>query len=70
MRGRLSTLPADVLGRLFVRTVDEEDRVVAWYVAPCDGRVKLDPDGPQAGIYGRGQEQNLKRVGLNVGCSR
>lgn len=55
-----TTVPADVPGRLFVGAVDEKDWVVAWYVAPCEGRVDVDPNGPQAGVHGHEQDQDLK----------
>lgn len=63
-------VPADVLGCLFVGTVDQKDRVVAWYVAPSEGRMKLDPNGPQPRIHGHGQDQELEGVGCGVGAIR
>lgn len=52
-------IPTDILGCLFVGTVDKKDRVVAWYVAPSEDWVKLDPDGPQPRVHGHRQDQDL-----------
>lgn len=65
-----AAVPANVLGCLFVGTVDEEDRVVAWYVAPREGRTKPDPNGPQPGVHGHGQDQELEGVGFGVGAKK
>lgn len=41
---------------------------MAWYVAPREGRMKVDPNGPQPRIHGHGQDHELQR-GLGwVGC--
>lgn len=49
--------PANVLGCLLIGTVDDKDRVVSWYIAPCECWMNPDPDGPQPGVHGHGQDQ-------------
>ena len=65
-----TTVPANVLGCLLVGTVDQQDRVVAWYVAPSEGRSKLNPDGPQGRIHGDAEDQELEEGGSDVGAIR
>lgn len=55
-----STIPANVLCCLLVGSVDDKDRVVPWYIAPCAYRMKLDPNGPQPREQARQQDQELE----------
>lgn len=64
------TVPANVPGCLLGGTVDQEDRVVAWYVAPCEGRSKLNPDGPQGRIHGHAEDQELEEGWCDVSAIR
>lgn len=44
--------------------------MVAWYVAPSEGRSKLNPDGPQGRIHGDAEDQELEEGGSDVGAIR
>lgn len=52
--------PANVLCCLLIGSVDDKDRVVTWYIAPCEYRMKLDPNGPQPRVHAHQQDQELE----------
>lgn len=54
-------VPANVLRCLFVGAVDENERVVAWDITPCEGGMKMDSNGPQARVEEHKQDQELER---------
>lgn len=55
-----AAVPADVLSHMFIGAVDQEDRVVSWDVASCEGGVKVHADGPQSREGGHKQDQDLQ----------